>query len=246
VQDAFALPGVAVKHDARSRHASLPRKPRAAAATGTAGALSHTRARSPGIGKPPLQPEAVAGALPSVRAGRSGSAPPAPPSLLLTAPGVNDGGAAAAPVATGASRGATPSAVAAEAEAELVKRIKTSDQVVEFYAQYGQDSSITFFVCVQADAGLLHRPYDLRVVKREDAGSDYYTISATGVMHMRRGARAGVRRPICAGCAYFPVMVLAAVAACQHGARHAGSSLSRAALLAVCYVNRSGLHPNTR
>jgi hypothetical protein len=92
----------------------------------------------------------------------------------------------------GSSRAAAASAT--DPTAELTRHIRTSDQVIEFYAQYGQDSPVTFFFCKQADTGLLFRPYDLVVVKREDAGNDYYTISATGVMHMRRGVRAGAAR----------------------------------------------------
>lgn len=68
----------------------------------------------------------------------------------------------------------------------------TSDDVVEFYAKYGQDSPVAFFFCVQTDTGLLFRPYDLTVVAREEARDDYYTISATGVMHMRKGQHAGM------------------------------------------------------
>jgi hypothetical protein len=63
---------------------------------------------------------------------------------------------------------------------------------VEFYAQYGQDSPVTLFFCKRVDGGLDWRPYDLEVVKREAAGDDCYTISASGVMHMRKGVRAGV------------------------------------------------------
>jgi hypothetical protein len=81
---------------------------------------------------------------------------------------------------------------AADPEAEITKHVRTGDQVVEFYAQYGQDSPVTFFFCKRVDAGLDWRPYDLEVVKREAAGDDCYTISASGVMHMRKGVRAGV------------------------------------------------------
>lgn len=81
---------------------------------------------------------------------------------------------------------------AGDIETELTRNVLTSDDVVEFYAKYGQDSPVAFFFCVRTDTGLLFRPYDLTVVSREEARDDYYTISATGVMHMRKGQRAGV------------------------------------------------------
>lgn len=77
-------------------------------------------------------------------------------------------------------------------ETELTWNVCTSDDVVEFYAKYGQDSPVAFFFCVRTDSGLLFRPYDLTVVAREEVRDDYYTISATGVMHMRKGQRAGM------------------------------------------------------
>lgn len=75
---------------------------------------------------------------------------------------------------------------------DLIKDVRTSDDVVEFYAKYGQDSPVKFFFCRPAPAGLLFRPYDLVVVRREEAGDYYYTMSATGVMRMQKGVRAGV------------------------------------------------------
>jgi dynein heavy chain len=34
------------------------------------------------------------------------------------------------------------------------------------------------------------RPYDLLVVSRSQIGCEYYTMSATGVMHIRKGSQA--------------------------------------------------------
>ena len=78
-----------------------------------------------------------------------------------------------------------------DAEYELTKDVVTSDDVVEFYAKYGQDSPVAFFFCVRCDTLLRFRPYDLRVVRREDVRDEYYTVSATGVTHIRRGIPAG-------------------------------------------------------
>ena len=39
----------------------------------------------------------------------------------------------------------------------------------------------------RAPAGVLFRPYDLLVTTREEVGAEYFTISATGVMHIKKG-----------------------------------------------------------
>ncbi|KAK9828903.1 hypothetical protein WJX72_002692 [[Myrmecia] bisecta] len=72
-------------------------------------------------------------------------------------------------------------------EAETAAAIRTGDDVVEFYARYGQDSAIKFFYCNRADAGRFFRPYDLVVVRREDVEPEHFNISAAGVMHIRKG-----------------------------------------------------------
>lgn len=77
------------------------------------------------------------------------------------------------------------------AEYELTKDVVTSDDVIEFYAKYGQDSPVAFFFCVRYDTLLRFRPYDLLVVRREDVRDEYYTVSATGVTHIRKGMPAG-------------------------------------------------------
>ena len=83
-----------------------------------------------------------------------------------------------------------------DAEYELTKDVVTSDDVIEFYAKYGQDSPVAFFFCVRCDSLLRFRPYDLLVVRREDVRDEYYTVSATGVTHIRKGMPAGAARTI--------------------------------------------------
>lgn len=78
-----------------------------------------------------------------------------------------------------------------DAEYELTKDVVTSDDVIEFYAKYGQDSPVAFFFCVRCDTLLRFRPYDLLVVRREEVRDEYYTVSATGVTHIRKGMPAG-------------------------------------------------------
>ena len=73
----------------------------------------------------------------------------------------------------------------------MVPGVETDDDVVQFYARYGQDSEMSkrvkFFYCVPAGSGLDYRPYDLRVVRRSEVGDVYFTMSATGVMKIYRG-----------------------------------------------------------
>ncbi|CAG9462898.1 unnamed protein product [Pedinophyceae sp. YPF-701] len=79
--------------------------------------------------------------------------------------------------------------IVANFDGSTVPGIETGDDVLEFYARFGQDAPIKFFYCIKADTGLDFRPYDLEVVRREDVGNQYYTISATGVMKIRRGVQ---------------------------------------------------------
>jgi hypothetical protein len=41
----------------------------------------------------------------------------------------------------------------------------------------------------RAPEGARFRPYDLRIVSRQQVKSDYYTMSATGVMHVVEGCQ---------------------------------------------------------
>lgn len=43
------------------------------------------------------------------------------------------------------------------------------------------------YIACRAPAGVLFRPYDLLVTTREEAEPEYFTISATGVMHIKKG-----------------------------------------------------------
>lgn len=72
-------------------------------------------------------------------------------------------------------------------EARAAQAVRTGEDVALFYAQYGQQSSVTFFYCKPADTGLEHRPYDLEVVPRESAGRSYITMSASGVVSVEKG-----------------------------------------------------------
>eukprot|EP00201_Polytomella_parva_P020499 CAMPEP_0175042260 /NCGR_PEP_ID=MMETSP0052_2-20121109/2450_1 /TAXON_ID=51329 ORGANISM="Polytomella parva, Strain SAG 63-3" /NCGR_SAMPLE_ID=MMETSP0052_2 /ASSEMBLY_ACC=CAM_ASM_000194 /LENGTH=3805 /DNA_ID=CAMNT_0016305023 /DNA_START=33 /DNA_END=11446 /DNA_ORIENTATION=+ len=73
---------------------------------------------------------------------------------------------------------------------DYIPGINTGEDVVEFYGKFGQDSAVKFFYCNRANNSVRFRPYDLVVVPRQKAEMEYYTMSATGVMRVRRGVQA--------------------------------------------------------
>ncbi|KAG2501733.1 hypothetical protein HYH03_000233 [Edaphochlamys debaryana] len=73
---------------------------------------------------------------------------------------------------------------------DMIPGINTGDDVVEFYGKFGQDSAVKFFYCNRAPEGMRFRPYDLLVVRRQKIGPEYFTVSATGVMRIKRGVQA--------------------------------------------------------
>ena len=76
---------------------------------------------------------------------------------------------------------------------QITAHVKTGDDVIEFYARHGHDSPVKFFYCLLEDDPTTFSPYflpyDLTVVSRDDVGSEYYTMSASGVVHMRSGSQ---------------------------------------------------------
>ena len=96
---------------------------------------------------------------------------------------------------TYASASAAAAAVAADrshfdsnAVEDEPPEVRTGDDVVEFYARRGQHTGVKFFYCLPAQTGLEFRPYDLVATTREEAhGGEYFTMSASGVVHIRPG-----------------------------------------------------------
>ena len=75
---------------------------------------------------------------------------------------------------------------------QITANVNTGDDVIEFYARHGHDSPVKFFYCLLKDdpaafSSPYFLPYDLTVVSRDDVGSEYYTMSASGVVHMKAG-----------------------------------------------------------
>ena len=65
--------------------------------------------------------------------------------------------------------------------------LETGEDVVTFFSKYGtsSDCPIKFVHLNRAPSGDRFRPYDLVVVPQKDIGPEYFTMSASGVVHMR-------------------------------------------------------------
>jgi len=112
-----------------------------------------------------------------------GALPPmAPPSAARASPRTTK---LLAPVADSPRR--KQAASSWDEDETLVSQVLTGDDVVEFYARQGRESGSRFFYCLPADTGLKFRPYDLQVVDRKEAGSHYFTFSASGVVQINGG-----------------------------------------------------------
>eukprot|EP00884_Botryococcus_braunii_P021647 jgi/Botrbrau1/8166/Bobra.357_2s0012.1 len=74
-------------------------------------------------------------------------------------------------------------------EADAAGQVKTGDDVMQFYAKYGQGSAVRYFYCNRVHSKVLFGPYDLLVVPREDVDpQEHFTMSASGVLLIRKGA----------------------------------------------------------
>jgi len=62
--------------------------------------------------------------------------------------------------------------------------LKTGEDAINFFAQHGSSSPIKFVHLVKADSGINFRPYDLTIVKPADVGTEYYTMSSSGLVHV--------------------------------------------------------------
>ena len=103
--------------------------------------------------------------------------PPVPDDALMLAA---DGGDAMAADALALAGARATDASAARSRPCSSRPARTRS----FFAQHGAQSPIKFVHLVGADMGLDFRPYDLVVVSQQDAGVDYYTMSAAGLVHV--------------------------------------------------------------
>lgn len=72
---------------------------------------------------------------------------------------------------------------------EQALRLRTGEDAINFFAQFGADSPIKFVHLVCPDRGVRnYRPYDLEVVSNPtDCGPEYFTMSNSGLVHVQPG-----------------------------------------------------------
>ncbi|CAB1110810.1 unnamed protein product [Ectocarpus sp. CCAP 1310/34] len=88
--------------------------------------------------------------------------------------------------ADGASADHGGAGVAAIDDAETF-HLKTGDDAINFFAQYGENSPIKFVHLVRANKGHDFPPYDLVVVNPRECSGDYYLMSSAGLVHVCHG-----------------------------------------------------------
>eukprot|EP00752_Nemacystus_decipiens_P017827 g15983.t1 len=65
--------------------------------------------------------------------------------------------------------------------------LKTGDDAINFFAQYGANSPIKFVHLVRTNKGHDFPPYDLVVVNPRECSGDYYLMSSAGLVHVCHG-----------------------------------------------------------
>ena len=66
-----------------------------------------------------------------------------------------------------------------------LKKIRTGEDAISFFAKNGNTTPVKFLYCVKAPPEKCEfRPYDLVVVPEKEVSGEYYTISAQGVVHV--------------------------------------------------------------
>ncbi|KAG9392138.1 Dynein heavy chain and region D6 of dynein motor [Carpediemonas membranifera] len=70
---------------------------------------------------------------------------------------------------------------------QIVTELRTGEDAIRYFSQAGDRDPVKFVYLVPAETGKDFRPYDLLVVPKSKTGTDYYTISASGVVHVCDG-----------------------------------------------------------
>jgi hypothetical protein len=68
-----------------------------------------------------------------------------------------------------------------------LEKLKTGEDAISFFAKNGSQTPIKFVYCNRAQAGETFEPYELDVVPEDKIDPEYFTISATGVVHVCPG-----------------------------------------------------------
>jgi dynein heavy chain len=93
--------------------------------------------------------------------------------------------------ATAVSHGKRRAGTGYEVNNAEIMNMKTGDDAVTFFARHGNNTPLKFVYCNRSDSGDNFRPYDLDVVPRKRIAPEYFTISASGVVHIKPGVPSG-------------------------------------------------------
>eukprot|EP01083_Nonionella_stella_P194718 718006_1 len=81
---------------------------------------------------------------------------------------------------------AVPEMFTDDEDAELP--FQTGEEAVDFFSSHGNSTPIKFVYANRAKTGDNFRPYDLMIVKRKETNAEFFTISASGVVHILPGS----------------------------------------------------------
>ena len=65
--------------------------------------------------------------------------------------------------------------------------LQTGEDAVSFFVKSGAECPVKFVTLNRAETGNNFRPYDLKVVSPRNANSDHFTMSISGLVHVRPG-----------------------------------------------------------
>ncbi|GFH11917.1 uncharacterized protein HaLaN_07502 [Haematococcus lacustris] len=114
-----------------------------------------------------MDPGHKPGTLPPITAPLAGLLQPPPPEPPPAPPGTN-----------------SLAAIMAIIEPEWRGRVRTGMDVVEYFAANGHGARVKMMHAVRSDLTGTDCPYELVVTAKEVIAGDYYTMSASGVVHM--------------------------------------------------------------
>eukprot|EP00762_Andalucia_godoyi_P000667 ANDGO_05392.mRNA.1 hypothetical protein GUITHDRAFT_84409 len=70
-------------------------------------------------------------------------------------------------------------------EDAVLETLHTGDDAVQYFSNAGKDAVVKFVYLNRANTGDNFRPYDLVVVSKDETDAEHFTMSASGVVHIR-------------------------------------------------------------
>lgn len=70
---------------------------------------------------------------------------------------------------------------------EEALKLTSGEDAITFFARHGNSTPLKFVYCNRVSLGDIFQPYTLTVVPRKDVNPEHFTISASGVVHVRPG-----------------------------------------------------------